>query len=400
MFIKRFVVKSLPRAMSLIREELGSDAIILSSRKIRASGIMGLFGRMNFEVVAAVDDRGTADPGTSPTAKGKLFEAEVGSVRDISWLTADSGTVETETAVSGSETGGDSKIARELADIRRLLTRHMQDDLNPGASRPEAVVKLIEAWQSTSLSSSLVNRFVERHVRSLPAEAADDTVRLAVSEFVGEALSPALPPRTIREEDRVVALIGPTGVGKTTTVAKLVAHSKLKEGRRVGLLTLDTFRVAAAEQLRTYAGILNVPFAVAHTQAEVKTAMENLAECDLVYIDTAGRSFLSPENVAETRALLDELTVDVTYLVISLTARAAEAGQVAKTLDAIGYDALLFTKSDEALMPSLAVSLADAIGKPLSYVTTGQRVPDDITVANVDWFLPRMTGGGELVRSS
>ncbi len=192
----------------------------------------------------------------------------------------------------------------------------------------------------------------------------------------------------------MVALVGSTGVGKTTTIAKLAAHAKLKEGRAVGLLTVDTFRVAAVEQLRTYSDILNIPFAIAESASEIQDAVNQLADCDLVLIDTTGRSFLDREQINELKQLIEPIPLDLTYLVISLTARPAEAFKVAELLDPIGYQGLLFTKADEAILPSLAITMADQLRLPLSYISAGQHVPSDLFTADNAWFLERFTGGG------
>ena len=200
-------------------------------------------------------------------------------------------------------------------------------------------------------------------------------------------------PRPIAKESRIVALVGPTGVGKTTTVAKLAALNVLAGSRKVGLLTMDTFRIAAVEQLRTYANILNVPLQVVYHRDEVGAALERLADRDLILVDTAGRNFRLDTHVEELQGLLGMIPVDETFLVLSLTGKLEDLDVIAEAFGNLPVDKFLFTKLDETASYGAILELLWTHRKPLSYLTTGQNVPDDIEVASVERLVRLIFGG-------
>jgi len=186
----------------------------------------------------------------------------------------------------------------------------------------------------------------------------------------------------------VIALIGPTGVGKTTTIAKLAATYALKHGAKVGLITCDTYRIAAVDQLRTYAGILDMPMKVALTPREAIEAAESLADTladrGVILVDSAGRSPQDSVRLDEMGAFLEALAPEQTHLVLS-----AGAAEDALTLAATRFGILqpthlLLTKLDEAVRYGVLLNLAHAVGLKINYVTTGQEVPAQIELANAD----------------
>jgi flagellar biosynthesis protein FlhF len=183
---------------------------------------------------------------------------------------------------------------------------------------------------------------------------------------------------------RVIALIGPTGVGKTTTIAKLAANYRLKLGRKVGLITIDTYRIAAVAQLRTYAEILGVPLKAALTAGELHEAIQALRDMDVVLIDTAGRSQHNQIQIGELRSFMGAARPDQMHLVVSATASRACTQSVLDQFGPLGANHLIVTKLDEAGTFGVFLNVSSAEGMPLSYVTTGQGVPNDISRANAD----------------
>ena len=181
---------------------------------------------------------------------------------------------------------------------------------------------------------------------------------------------------------RLVALVGPTGVGKTTTIAKLAANFRLKEKRRVGLITVDTYRIAAVEQLRTYADIIDLPMHVVSTPREMRETVEKMSHLDLILLDTAGRSPKDEIRLQELKAFVGEAGADEVHLVLSSVADARTLQQTAERFAAIGVTSLILTKLDEAHGLGNLLPLLRSSGLPLSYVTDGQDVPDDIQTAD------------------
>ncbi len=192
----------------------------------------------------------------------------------------------------------------------------------------------------------------------------------------------------------VIALVGPTGVGKTTTIAKLAATFKLRQNRTVGLITTDTYRIAAVDQLRTYATIIGLPVKVAMTPDEVRSCIADFIDYDIVIVDTAGRSQHDRSRLEELRALVDAANPSETHLVVS--ASSAEA-VVMKTLDRFSVmapDRIIFTKLDEAVTCGVIPNVVRSANIPISYVTTGQEVPDQIEPADASRLARLVIGGG------
>jgi flagellar biosynthesis protein FlhF len=177
---------------------------------------------------------------------------------------------------------------------------------------------------------------------------------------------------------RIIALIGPTGVGKTTTVAKLAAQFKLRQGKSVGLITIDTYRIGAVDQLRTYAEIISVPLKVVLTPKELRRAVEEFADKDVVLIDTAGRNQGDTLRMNELRQFLEAVRPDETHLVISTTAGQRNATAVIEKFSAFKVDRVILTKLDEAVSFGMVLGVLERTRQKLSYVTAGQDVPDDI----------------------
>jgi flagellar biosynthesis protein FlhF len=183
---------------------------------------------------------------------------------------------------------------------------------------------------------------------------------------------------------RVVALVGQTGVGKTTTIAKLAANFRLRDKRKVGLITVDTYRIAAVEQLRTYAEIIDLPMQVVSTPREMRQAVERMTDLDLVLLDTAGRSPRDEVRIQELKVFLAEAGADEVHLVLSAVAGATALCRTAEHFAAAGTTALLLTKLDEAGTLGHLLPLFRSCPLPLSYLTDGQVVPDDISPARPD----------------
>jgi flagellar biosynthesis protein FlhF len=214
-------------------------------------------------------------------------------------------------------------------------------------------------------------------------DATDPNVLIsALSAQIEQTIRCTGPIQIVPGRRTVAALVGPTGVGKTTTIAKLAANFKLRDKARVGLVTVDTYRVAAVEQLRTYAEIIDLPMHVVASPGELRQAIDRLADMDLVLIDTAGRSPRDELKIQELRSFLSEADVDQVHLVLSLATGVRTNELTAEKFRSVGVTSMLLTKLDEAAGPGAIVSAARRIQLPVSYLTTGQDVPDDIEPAD------------------
>lgn len=290
-------------------------------------------------------------------------------------------------------------LSEELTAIRRLVGQVLQSSRRTEART--AAPAGADAGAGPLLDISL--RLMEHQVATeavdeivaavrdalTPAELRDEGVVLgAVLRQLGRSIPVAdsTRPPGRRDDGRpgVVAMIGPTGVGKTTTVAKLAATCKLRYGQRVGLIAADTYRIAAVEQLRTYAEIVGIPMRVVLAPDDVPAALDSLAECDTVLIDTAGRSQRDSARLDELRDMLAVAAPDQTHLVLSLVAADSVIAAAAERYGQLAPDRLVLTKLDEAVDFGVILNTARRVGLPVSFVTTGQEVPDDIEPADAD----------------
>ena len=271
-------------------------------------------------------------------------------------------------------------------------TRRTDHALGAGVSSaaPDALGRIHAALVDNDVPIGVADALVHAARAGLDADELDDPetaerallARLASSiETIG---SIAASPADDAASRGVVALIGPTGVGKTTTVAKLAARAKLRAGRRVGLVTSDTYRIGAVEQLRTYADIVGLDLKIANTPEEMRRSIDELDACDLVVLDTAGRSQHNAARLDELGALLEAAAPTETHLVLSSTVSSGVLASSAERFRALGPDRCIMTKLDECVSTGLLACVGELVELPIAFVTLGQEVPDDLRVARGD----------------
>jgi flagellar biosynthesis protein FlhF len=279
-----------------------------------------------------------------------------------------------------------SRVGEQLGRLHAMvetLSRHGHiDHLLPDV--PSALVPTYSQLIEADVPDVLTRRLVRHIAETLEPDQFDrpDSIRAALCDAV-ELCIPVVPPiKAVIGTRRVVALVGPTGVGKTTTVAKLAANFKLAHGVRVGLVTVDTYRIAAVEQLKTYAEIIDLPLAVVNDPVEMPRALDELGDVDLVFIDTAGRSPRDEVKIRELAEFLLRARPDEVHLVLSAVAGERSLRSAVERFAAVPVDRLILTKLDEADSLGGILAVLSLSSRPLSYLTTGQAVPDDIEPAD------------------
>lgn len=276
------------------------------------------------------------------------------------------------TAVAvGTGKGDDSLPTGEMPQPLFAVYRQMMDNDVPVDLADKLIGKVRDQLDSIELRDPIV-------VRQAMLRAIEATIRTRSESLLN------IDHHSAADRPRVIALVGPTGVGKTTTVAKLAATYKLRHGKKVGLITSDTYRIAAVEQLKTYAGIIGLPLKVANTPQEMAEAVESLGSCDIVVVDTAGRSQNDQRRLDELAEFAAAAGPDETHLVLSTTVGDNVLRKTAERFRALGPDRCILTKLDEAVTTGPIAGLCDRIGLPLSFVTVGQEVPDDLEPARAD----------------
>ena len=299
-----------------------------------------------------------------------------------------------------------SALKTELADLKKATSTFIesykdQQNLEPKSSVVQVPLNLGTQTETTPPTPAIeeneeITEVVDRLLnQGISTELCDDLKKYLVRfedetdvnfeeltrEWIGKNLNCETPDENSKNEDSpfICAVVGPTGVGKTTTLAKLAARRVLKR-QQVALISLDTYRIAAVDQLKTYANLLKIPIEVCHNEKEFRAALSLFRDKDAVFIDTSGHSQRSTGPLEHQLQILKNADVHIS-LVMSLTSRESVLRQVAETYQDVEYNDLIFTKLDESIEVGSVMNLTHACQKPVAFLTDGQQVPEDIKIA-------------------
>jgi len=367
--------------LTLVKSELGTDAVILHTRMVAQRRWLGL---RRMEVVEITAGRGADIPVRRPQAAPvrkphtTLLAAIPPQLAKKSPPGADllsSPAVSNITAMA---------IRNEIETVKGLL-KQLSEDVRHG-SAPDLPEQLFEHYRMLiehQVADELAREIIRKIRETVRPEhlGQHDFIREKIAEQL-EKLIPVAGPitRSKTSGPHVVALIGPTGVGKTTTIAKLAANLKLRERRKVGLITIDTYRIAAIDQLKKYADILGSALKVVSTPEDIRAAVASMNDCEFVLIDTAGRSPNDTLKLSELKTFLVAAQVDETHLVLSSTSSQSCVELAVERFGEVKFEKIIFTKLDEAAQVGVILNVVRNLNKSISYITTGQDVPDDIEV--------------------
>lgn len=364
MLVKKFIVKNMNEAMTRIRYELGSEAIIISQRKVREQGIKGLFSKKLIEVTAAVNNEKKDDIKDSISTIRNIFNNH-NKVREVPQVKEHE-----KAAVSNTNIINDNKnnnILKEMQEMKEMISKLSIKNRDEEEQSRAALDFLVE----NDVDNDAINRIrYELKDKSYDKIAIDD-----VKEVVGNIVE-------VKDkfQGKNIILVGPTGVGKTTTLAKLAGNLSLVEKKRVGLITIDTYRIGAVEQLKTYSEIMNLPFKVVFSIKDMESAIEEMKECDYILIDTTGRSSKNAMQISELRAYISKIESSDIYLVMSGCTKNKDIDTIVQGYSNLNYDSIVITKLDETSTYGGILNIANKTQKPIRFITTGQSVPDDIKV--------------------
>ena len=389
MNLQTFKASTMADALGQVKSVMGHDAVILHTRTYHTRYLLGLRRR---EIVEITAGRGTGlrprRPAQRTAPQQQQMEQPVFPPKPL---------LAAPTVVRDPVANGRSILEHPTANTAVML--NLTQEMTALKGMVKTLHSEIRHTQAPQVPEELFDYYLELVQNQVAEELAHDIVKtlqknlrpehLGQKEFVREKLAeqvekllPTSGPivRSKAVGPHVVALIGPTGVGKTTTLAKLAANLKLREKHRVGLITLDTYRIAAVDQLKKYADIIGSPLRVVGNAEDLKDAVAQMSDCEFILIDTAGRSPNDALKLNELKGLLDSIKPDEVHLVISSTASQACVELAVTKFSEVRVDKIIFTKIDEAAHVGTVLNVVRKVNKSLSYITTGQDVPDDIEV--------------------
>lgn len=433
--VRTFKAASMQEALNLVRQEMGSDAVILQTKQV--PGRKGLLPwskpKEEFEITAGLDikvrtpsavqknNRSTsglrhrasnlqptnanvsayaesdapavpaprsAVPPRRPDLPERQSEYSAASAPPRFRSRFDERTSERISRQSPPEQKAydpTEEFAEKLNAIQEMLealdrrTRSQRSTDVP-TELFQIYTSLIDAEVDESIAHELITKLKEN---ATPEQLKDANASKALlAALIESQLSCTSPIRAVPGQRKVVALVGPTGVGKTTTIAKLAANFRLRDNVKMGLVTVDTYRIAAVEQLRTYAEIIDLPMKVVSTPREMRQALDEMVGLDLILVDTAGRSPSDDLKIQELEQLFHEVPIDEVSLVMSMTSSLKSLEAIAKRFQVANPTSMILTKLDEAPVMGSLLTLSQNVQLPVRYLTTGQDVPDDIEPAN------------------
>lgn len=385
MKIKRYMGKNTQEALLKVKMDLGNNAIILNTKKVRQKGIKKFFSSPMIEIMAAIDDDDARNKDRELTKIDATYKAYNNPQKNLS--EKEEKFTELENKVTNIENMLD-KILNIVAPEKNLS----EADKDEQNKLPQIYQLLYNNLLRNEVDEEIAKSILEQVAKRSDSRNLNDT-SLVMHSVIAAMLGKA-EPITLRTDDKptVILFVGPTGVGKTTTLAKLAASFMLSEGKNVGLITADTYRIAAVDQLKTYAEILGIPISVAYSIEEIRNEIERYNDKDVILIDTAGSSYRDKQKFEELKNQVNECNADSIFLVLSSTVSSKNCKEIIKNYEFIPNYKLIFTKLDETPVYGNILNTKCYSDKSLSYITNGQNVPDDIEIANVERLSKNLLG--------
>jgi len=393
MKIKKYLVNSVDEALSKIKKDLGPDAYILSTKKVVSSGALNIGKKNMIEVTAASDDISSTKDNISKNLLNKKYginkldkldnkiEQRVLSIdrNDKQNGPNNDKTLESMLFLKDEIL----PIKQEVEEIRLLLRKNSTELNNPTDFKGiylEIFLDLMESGVEKKMSKKIVDTLVFQ----ITGQAYNDRdIKKKVFEIIKALIGNPSPIKIVNGKRKVIILVGPTGVGKTTTIAKLASYYKLMESKRVALITNDNYRIGAEAHLSTYAKILNVPFYSVYDRKDIMFRLEELKSYDIVFVDTTGRSVEDTKGLEEIDKIIKEIPIEEReiMLILSATTKSEDLKNIYKKYSIFNPEKFIFSKLDETISLGNLFNLKMESDIPIAYFTTGQQVPEDIEIA-------------------
>lgn len=427
MTINKYQGKTKEEAIEKAKQELGANAVVLNIKEIKPKGMFRMFKDTTYEVTAAVEERekfenslsNTASPLKRPegihlTADEKIDLSKLQETADRAGNTQENTLYGAQKPEQGkvspmkerkSENGSEG-LEKRLENLSNILEKQLSvegkrkdEKLESQTTNPEGfkfVKMLYRTLLENDVNEKYVNQIMDEAEKILHSGSSVDSILSNVYQKMILKFGQSDGINLAGKKPKIIFFIGPTGVGKTTTIAKIASRYKVEEGMKVAFLTADTYRIAATEQLRVYANILDAPMNVIYTVEEMNAAIQRLGDYELIFVDTAGFSHKNEAQCEDMRRLLaglDESYDKETYLVLSATTKYSDLVQITDVYREIADYKLIFTKLDETSTYGNILNVKLHSGALLSYMTTGQNVPDDIEEFDTQKIVKKLLGG-------
>ncbi|CAM2804132.1 flagellar biosynthesis protein FlhF [Hathewaya histolytica] len=363
MLIKKYLVRNMNEGIAKIKKELGAEAIIISQRKVNKKGVLSFFSPKLIEITATTESK-------SIGLNEKIVSK---SNREIAL----------DNESNYKERIGEKSLKEEFKSMKDMLL-----DICENINREDNSNRNLDLYMQYIASLDISPEVSEDIIEELSKyEINGDIDKSIIRNILENKVS-------VKEDNKqgVKVFVGPTGVGKTTTIAKLAGKYVLQHKKKVGLITIDTYRIGAVEQLKIYAEIMNIPFKVVFTLNDMEDAMESMKDCEVILVDTTGRNSKNLMQIQELRAFVEKTGARDINLVLSSTTKSSDIGDIIKGYSSLQFNSLIFTKLDETSSYGALLDTAIKSKVPLSYVTLGQNVPEDIKILNKDELISIILG--------
>ena len=415
MTINKFQGKTKEEAIEKAKLEFGPNAVIMNVKEVKPKGFLSVFKTPTYEVTAAIEDKtNLANPMSALMPQAKLGNINLSADEKID-IPRPERTPEREVQAPFSQTmaemtqkaaeqpvSDEKQFKERLDNLSDMLEQKLSTTQEEGTRKSASTEELnfVRILYTTLIKNEVHEKYVNQILDEVEKFIRPgNNVDLILPNIYQKLILKFGQPKTIElsgKKPNVIFFIGPTGVGKTTTIAKIASKYKVEYNRKVAFITADTYRIAATEQLRVYANILDAPMSIVYSVEEINAAIEKYMDYDLIFVDTAGFSHKNEQQREDTKKLLQGVNEDYrkeVYLVLSATTKYNDLLDIVDIYREISDYKLIFTKLDETSTYGNLLNIKLYANADLSYVTTGQNVPDDIEVFDTQKIVKQLLGG-------
>ncbi|MBF1051395.1 MAG: flagellar biosynthesis protein FlhF [Peptostreptococcaceae bacterium] len=410
MQVKKFIGESTASVMALIKKEFGEDAIILQTNKIKTGGFLGFFQKEEIEIIAALDNESRVDtrlrkniqkkqPINNDAISDRDFKSHINNMNEIRQSKMENHPIENslvskenkniEIKRDDANKNEAKEVKKDIDEIKNTvkeLSKKINDTFRTPQEEEEYIKEQEEIAKLNSTGISLdLSKEIVTNVKKSGKNISYDSVCLEIEKMLSNSIK-----INYTQNKKYIIFIGSTGVGKTTTLAKIASKEAMEKRKKIGFLTLDTYRISAVEQLKTYAEILSSPIEIAYEIRDLVASIDRLSNRDLVFIDTAGRSHNNKGQVDDIKNVLKNIENKKVYLVLSANINMEDMFDIIETYNFVDDYEIIVTKMDETKRHGNLLNLMMKTGKKISYTAFGQNVPDDIEEFRINTYISEL----------